>query len=154
MGGGDTFNVTPERIEAVRHQLGLDEPVPIRYAKWLGNAITGDLGTSYRTRQAVSDAISERLPVTIQLMIMAQLLACAFALIVAPLAASRPNRLYDRATTTLTFGMLDAGGPRSSMAHQAAFLIPSNSPCLRVSVVNYLHEVESGNPRRFAAALG
>jgi peptide/nickel transport system permease protein len=106
VGGGDTFNVTPERIEAVRHQLGLDEPVPIRYAKWLGNAITGDLGTSYRTRQAVSDAISERLPVTIQLMIMAQLLACAFALIVAPLAASRPNRLYDRATTTLTFGML------------------------------------------------
>ncbi|MGH9031137.1 MAG: ABC transporter permease, partial [Acidimicrobiia bacterium] len=104
--GADTFNVTPETIEAARQQLDLDEPPPVRYVEWLGNAVTGDLGSSYRTRQPVVDAITERLPVTLQLMVMAQVFALGFALVVAPLAALRPGRLYDRATTTVSFGLL------------------------------------------------
>jgi peptide/nickel transport system permease protein len=102
----DTFNVTPETIEQARHQFHLDEPVPVRYVKWLGNALTGDLGRSFRTRQPVSDAITERIGVTLELMILAQLMALTFALIVAPLSALRKGKLYDRGTTMLTFGML------------------------------------------------
>lgn len=104
--GADTFNVTPERVEEARRELDLDEPAPVRYAHWLGDAVTGDLGSSFRTRQPVADAITDRLPVTLQLMVMAQLLALGFALLVAPLAALHPGRIYDRATTTLSFGLL------------------------------------------------
>jgi peptide/nickel transport system permease protein len=104
--GADTFNVTPERIEAARKTLHLDEPAPLRYVKWLGKAVHGDFGKSYRTRQSVMDAITERLPVTLQLMAMAQIMALGFALIVAPLAARRPGKVLDRSTTTLSFALL------------------------------------------------
>jgi peptide/nickel transport system permease protein len=102
----DTFNVTPEAIEQARIQLNLDKPVPVRYAQWLGDAVRGDFGVSFRTRQPVSDALWDRVPVTFQLMIMAQVFALGFALIVAPLAALKPGRSFDRATTTLSFGLL------------------------------------------------
>jgi peptide/nickel transport system permease protein len=102
----DTYNVTPETIEQARHQFHLDEPVPVRYVKWLGNALTGDLGRSFRTRQPVSDAITERIGVTLELMVLAQLMALTFALVVAPLSALRKGKLYDRGMTAVTFGML------------------------------------------------
>ncbi len=103
---GDTFNVSPEQIEAARRMFNLDEPVPVRYVKWLGNALTGDLGRSFRTRQPVSEAIGERLAVTIELMVLAQIMALGFALIVAPLSALRPGRLYDRGMTAVSFTLL------------------------------------------------
>ncbi|MGH9133801.1 MAG: ABC transporter permease [Ilumatobacteraceae bacterium] len=102
----DTFNVTPEALEAAREELNLDEPVPLRFAMWLGDAVTGDFGTSFRTRQPVADALWDRIPVTFQLMVMAQAFAIGFALIVAPLAALRPGRAFDRVTTTVSFGLL------------------------------------------------
>src|SRR5262245_44364298 len=102
----DTYNVTPETIEQARQQFHLDEPIPVRYVKWLGNALTGDLGRSFRTRQPVSDAITERIGVTLELMVLAQLMALSFALLVAPLSALRKGKLYDRGTTALSFGML------------------------------------------------
>ena len=102
--GGDTFNVTPERIEQTRRELNLDEPVPLRYVKWLGNAVQGDLGKSYATRQQVMDAITERLPTTLQLLVMAQIFAITFTLVVAPIAARKPGRTFDKASTTLSFG--------------------------------------------------
>jgi peptide/nickel transport system permease protein len=102
----DTFNVTEEALEQVREQLNLDEPVPIRFVKWLGNAATGDFGVSFRTRQPVADEIWARLPLTIELMLMAQIMALGFALIVAPLAALRPGRAYDSVTTTASFALL------------------------------------------------
>ena len=102
----DTFNVTPEALEAARAQLNLDEPVPLRYVQWLGDAVQGDFGISFRTRQPVSDALWSRVPVTFQLTVMAQFFALGFALIVAPLAALRPGKVFDRMTTTLSFGLL------------------------------------------------
>lgn len=102
----DTFNVNPEALAEARRQLNLDDPAPVRYLNWLSDAVQGDFGMSFRTRQPVSDALWDRVPVTFQLMIMAQIFALGFALIVAPLAALRPGRSFDRATTTLSFGML------------------------------------------------
>ena len=51
-------------IERIEQELGLDQPLPIRYAHWLGQALTGDLDVSFRTRQDVTDELLERLPVT------------------------------------------------------------------------------------------
>jgi peptide/nickel transport system permease protein len=100
------YNITADQIDQIREDLGLNDPVPVRYWNWLLDALRGDLGNSFRTRQPVADAIGDRLPVTIQLLIYAQLLSILFALVVAPLAALRPGKRFDRWTTTLSFGLL------------------------------------------------
>ena len=56
----------PESLAAVREDLRLDDPLLNRYGAWLGDVTSGDLGRSYRTGQSVSEAIAERLPVTLE----------------------------------------------------------------------------------------
>src|SRR5215207_3836208 len=58
---------TPENREALRAELGLDQPIYVQYAKWLGRLARGDLGRSIRNDQPVGQAIRERLPATIEL---------------------------------------------------------------------------------------
>ncbi len=55
---------TPEAAEALRHKLGLDEPVYVQYAKWAGNVLTGDLGTSIAAPEPVTSTIMSGLPKT------------------------------------------------------------------------------------------
>ena len=62
---------TPEKVEALRHDMGLDQPVWWRYISWLGHVLQGDFGRSFRTGQTVLQAVSERLPVSIELMLLA-----------------------------------------------------------------------------------
>src|SRR3954466_1968126 len=59
----------PAARAELRHNLELDEPLPVRYTKWLGRAVQGDLDQSYVTHQKVTTAIGERLPLTIELML-------------------------------------------------------------------------------------
>src|SRR4051812_47470816 len=62
----------PEQYQEVRHKLGLDEPLITRYKDWLGDAVTGDLGTSIsKPVQNVSDMIRSRLPVTLEITLLA-----------------------------------------------------------------------------------
>lgn len=65
----------PETLNFLREQYGFNDPVPVQYIKWLGNAMTGDLGISLRTNQPVTTLIGEKLPVTIQLATMAMIFA-------------------------------------------------------------------------------
>src|SRR6266481_7030161 len=51
---------TPEKVAALRHDMGLDQPIWIRYFGWLGNVLQGDFGRSFRTGQTVLQAVSER----------------------------------------------------------------------------------------------
>jgi peptide/nickel transport system permease protein len=97
---------TPEAIAQVRQDLGLDRPFLIRYADWLGSALTGDLGRSYQTRQLVLDAILERLPVTIQLSLMATVIALLLAIPLAMVSAYYAGTLLDRGITGASFGLL------------------------------------------------
>ena len=99
-------NATPESIAAVERQLGLDDPLPVRYARWLGNAATGDLGRSFRTSQPVMQAITERLPVTLQIGGMAILIALVVAVPLGTYTALRAGGTVDKSTTTATFGLL------------------------------------------------
>src|SRR6476620_12063189 len=61
---------TPEAVAALRRDMGLDQPVWWRYLAWLGNVMQGDFGRSFRTGQTVLQAVAERLPVSIELMLL------------------------------------------------------------------------------------
>ncbi len=104
--GGDTFNLSQELIDQIRADLGLDQNVLVRYGRWAGNALQGDLGTSYRIRQPVTDLIVPRIPVTIQVMLLSQFLALSFALIFAPIAALNSGKSFDRSVNTVSFALV------------------------------------------------
>ncbi len=72
-------DATPEMEDALRKEWGLNDPVPVRYVKWLKGIVTGDLGTSYRYSLPVSDLLASRLTVTLGLGIESILLLVAFS---------------------------------------------------------------------------
>jgi peptide/nickel transport system permease protein len=97
---------TPEAIAAVRSDLGLDDPLPVRYLHWIGDALTGDFGRSYRTNESVSSAIAERLPVTAEIGILAIVIALAIAIPVGMLSAYRAGTRTDKIISSTSFGLL------------------------------------------------
>ncbi|WP_428684790.1 ABC transporter permease [Reyranella sp.] len=97
---------TPEDIAGLRADLGLDRPMLVRYFDWLGSALSGDLGRSYRSGEPVVQAILDRLPVSLQLMVMAQVIALGIAIPVALLSVRRPGGLFDRISASAAFGFL------------------------------------------------
>jgi peptide/nickel transport system permease protein len=98
--------VSPEAVAALRLELGLDRPLLVRYFDWLGSVLTGDLGRSPMTGQAVSDAILSRLPVTIQLGVMAIVIALLLAVPLAMLSAYFAGGKLDRVISGLGFAMM------------------------------------------------
>ncbi len=97
---------TPEAIAELEREMGLDRPVIVQWFSWLGDAVTGDLGTSPITFQEVSTAIGERLPVTIEIAVLALLMSLAMAIPLATIAARRPNSATDRGINGLTSVLL------------------------------------------------
>ena len=93
---------TPDQVERIRRSYGLDQPQPVQYVKWLGKVVQGDLGTSLRTRRGVVEELRLRLPVTIELSILAALVGTIPALVVGVLAAVRRNSGLDYAATIVT----------------------------------------------------
>ena len=89
---------TPEEVAAERERLGLNAPFPVRYVHWLGNAVQGDFGFSYRSGEPVTAALLQRLPSTLQLAAAATLLAVALALPLGVLGAIRRNSPADHLT--------------------------------------------------------
>ena len=92
---------TPQAVAALRTKLGLDQPIPVQYVKWLGSVLRGDLGRSIRSNQPVGEAIRERLPVTVELAILAMLISLAIAIPAGIIAAMRRNSLLDASTTVV-----------------------------------------------------
>ena len=92
----------PVALDAIRKELGLDQPLPIQYLAWLGHALTGDLGRSFQTHQKVSEAILERLPVTGELGIAALTISVTLALVVGILSAVKRNSFVDLLSTSVT----------------------------------------------------
>jgi len=89
-----------ELLEEVREDLGLNDPLPVRYVRWLGNAAQGDLGESYINRgQSVSQTIRDRLPVTAQIAGMAIAIAVALAIPIGIVGAYRQGRWQDTASS-------------------------------------------------------
>lgn len=92
----------PEILNETRHQLGLDQPLPVQYVAWLGHTIHGDFGRSLRTHQRVGEAIAERLPATLELTGVALLISISIALVVGTLSALNRNSPLDLLATGLT----------------------------------------------------
>lgn len=92
---------SPEQIESIRQNLNLDSPMIVRYAEWVGHAVTGDLGKSLYSGQAVTDAIMERIWITGSLALWAIILTIVIGIPLGVWAAVRQGSLVDRAVTTV-----------------------------------------------------
>ncbi|GAA3127697.1 hypothetical protein GCM10020255_000380 [Rhodococcus baikonurensis] len=99
-------NATPEAVAAMNAKLGLDQPLWRQYMEWLGSALHGDLGSSPLTGQDVTQAILDRLPVTIELAVMGLLLGVAIAVVLAVIAAATQGSAVDRAISAVSSGLL------------------------------------------------
>jgi peptide/nickel transport system permease protein len=97
---------TPEKVAALRHDMGLDQPIWSRYFSWLGHVLEGDFGRSFRTGQTVLQAVAERLPVSFELMLLAEIIGLAVGVPVAIACAVRNGSAFDRFMTSSAFGML------------------------------------------------
>jgi peptide/nickel transport system permease protein len=97
---------TPANVAALRHDMGLDEPIWWRYLGWLGHVLQGDLGRSFRTGQTVLQAVAERFPVSFELMLFAELIGLAIGVPLAIICAARNGGSFDRFMTGTAFGML------------------------------------------------
>lgn len=101
---GPGADVDPRAVEAMREELGLDRSVPVQYYEWVKRVLHGDLGDSVGAGQPVLDALLERLPVTLELSILATLIALVIALPLGVLAALRRNSIWDTLLSTVSVG--------------------------------------------------
>ena len=85
----------PQTLALLREQYHLNDPIPVQYAAWLGSALQGDLGNSLRTNQPVLRLIAQKLPATIQLAVMAMVIAISIGIPMGILAATRKNTVFD-----------------------------------------------------------
>lgn len=95
--------VTPQALAQVRHQLGLNQPLPVRYIHWLGHVLQGNLGFSLVQQQSVSSILTTHLPVTIELVVLSTVISLVLAVPIGILTAYHAGRLTDQVVSTLTF---------------------------------------------------
>ncbi len=93
---------TPENVAALRHELGLDRPLPEQYVRWIGRVVRLDLGRSVRTNQPVIEAVGERLPATLELGLAALTWSLLVAIPLGTIAALRRGTAVDVAATGFT----------------------------------------------------
>ena len=96
-------NIPPEVREALRIKFGIDDPVLIRYFRWLVAMLHGDWGFSFASRIDVDQLILQRIPTTLYVVGSAQLVALAVALPVGVYAAMRPYSIFDQIANTVAF---------------------------------------------------
>ncbi len=99
-------NASPEQVEKLRQELGLDQPLPLQYFQVLKGFATGDLGESVRYQVPVAELISQRLPVTLALGGLALLITLLIALPLGLLSAKRPGRFLDQLIAILTHSFI------------------------------------------------
>ncbi|MEU1259313.1 ABC transporter permease [Streptomyces chartreusis] len=87
--GGLTGEATPEAVEQMRKELGLDQPVIVQYGSYLFGVVTGDLGDSFQYHEPVTAVIMERLPNTLELVAFASIIGIGFGIVIGSVAARR-----------------------------------------------------------------
>lgn len=93
---------TPDKLAALRHQMGLDIPVMKRFLVWIAGVIKGDFGTSYSYSMPVTKLIADKLPVTVILTVYSFVIMTALSIFTAILAARRENSVMDRVIQIVT----------------------------------------------------
>ena len=87
---------TPERVQAIREALDLNDPVLLRYIKWIGNVLHGNLGTSFLSDQSVTDLLTRRMATTMSLVLVAMVFAIVLGTALALVATLRSGGIVDR----------------------------------------------------------
>ena len=99
-------DATEEQREQVRISYGLNDPVPVQYLRWLGHALTGDLGRSFRTHQQVAEMMGERFPATLELTLFSMFIAVLIGVPAGIVAATQRNSIWDVLATIISmFGV-------------------------------------------------
>jgi len=96
------LTATPENVATLHQQLGLDDPVWRQYLTWLGNILHGDLGTDYRSHEPLTQMLLARLPVTLELTVLATIFSVLIAIPLGVLGAVRRRGVADVAGTTVS----------------------------------------------------
>jgi len=99
-------NATPETVAALRAQLGLDQPLLLRYFSWLGGMLQGDFGTSFASHLPVMQLVAQRIPATFELAAITTLICVPLALAIGITAAMTRGSLLDRALVVSTMAMV------------------------------------------------
>lgn len=99
-------SATAEQVAALRVEMGLDRPAPVRYVSWLGAMLQGDPGHSFVANLPVSEIISERLPNSLILAGMTAAIAVPIALLIGIVAAIRRGRATDRVLNVITLSLV------------------------------------------------
>jgi peptide/nickel transport system permease protein len=100
---------SPSAIAAIRHDYGFDRPLPVQYARWAGKALQGDFGRSTQDLLPVGHILVQRLPVTIELSVLAMIVAVGVGVTAGIVAATRRGRLADYVATG--FGLIGLSVP-------------------------------------------
>ena len=138
---------TPEKVAALRAQMGLDLPIWQRYGIWLWDVLHGNLGRSFRTGETVWDAVTARLPVSLELMVITVLLALVIAIPLAIFCAVKSGTAVDRFFTGLAFGKLSL--PPFMVAILLIYLFAVELNWLPATGWVPFHEDPVGNLRSF-----
>lgn len=131
------------QVLQLRHQLGLEESLPVAYLHWLGRILQGNLGTSYQTGQAVTAALAQRLPVSVELVIGAELVALLLAIPLSLASAQRVDGAFDRSLSGIAFAIIAV--PGFVLGLVLIFVFPVKLGLLQVSGFTRLSTSIPGN---------
>lgn len=98
---GEMKGLTPEDVQAFRHRMGFDRPVPVQYMDWLGKAVRGDFGTSYKYKEGNWKLIVERFPTTLSLSVTALIVQLVVSIPLGIFAALKRGSKWDSLSTVL-----------------------------------------------------
>jgi peptide/nickel transport system permease protein len=99
-------NLTPQEIERVRHEFGLDKPMAIQYVNWIGQVVRGNLGQSLYQQEDVAKLMAQRLPITLNLSVLSFLLSGIIGITFGLICALRRGKAIDSTLTTIAiFGI-------------------------------------------------
>jgi peptide/nickel transport system permease protein len=104
LGGDQTGRIDPQQLAALRHQLGLDQPLAVQFATWLWGVLRLDFGTSLWTGQPVIDEVLIRLPLSLEVAILATIVSVVLAVPLGMLAAVRQDTWVDYAIRVVSIG--------------------------------------------------
>lgn len=100
---GETGRLKPEQLAAARHELGIDRPLPVQYISWLGHVLRGDLGDSLIwDGQSVGGRIADALPISLELAVIASVVALVIAVPLGIISAVKQDTLIDQAIRLAT----------------------------------------------------
>lgn len=99
-------SATPENVEALNEEYGFDDPIPVQYVDWVTDVASGDLGRSHRSGEEITTLFSRHVPISMTIMVMAQIMALAIAVPLAIVAAHKRGSIFDKVANAATFGFL------------------------------------------------